>query len=788
MTSPQPITGLPEPSPTDEQQNAPPPNGESAPVAPGTDSMQKAARRFNTPKTTNDQQAWSAEIRPFGASMRPVPTEPPPGWSLEIATDRVGLKKGSPARARYAVYTRCTPRVRMHAGPSRAPQRCDARPKDSEYGSDQGEHSGVISPLWAQSVDPDPAVVPLAVGNLDGYTTMRSMAPTDRRSMVGYDTEFTQHKIPDAAEAVRVVESYQFCTPDPDDRDLMWDVVVLPMDGVRLRFSTGMLLVTRAAGLHRLAPDSFGPDGVSMTLGRVWASHDKENRRREYGSAEEAAQRSAWPAEAHGLRASMGADPRRRSGLWEDNKFGMGCGWDFSRWRFLKHSLRLCLVTHFGNADLTAFLDHPDEPDVMEVISAGGGLVSERPKHAISPGSTWRKAYPFVVDIRDTRAHAPAGMGSLAAIGKTCGVEKIDVPGSWKSRMNEYRAQHLADFLEYGANDTHICLEYMARLWGEGTLPPLTLSSAAARAYKDAAMDYLGARTTERFQAVFAGLKPVERGLVAVETETALTFYSSRDLEPLNGPAGIYQHMAAASYRGGYNGCSTIGRWTGPTWDLDLENAYTTAMAMVPDLDMRDPIRRTIGSENRPDPDEWYELTPADIPDPLTPFVGFVRFEFPKHVAYPCLPIPVSGSLAYPRSTHGLDGAYVQGPEVWLAMKIGGSVRCQHGLFGRVLRRAGGEPSRSLLPGARRFIEDRSRAKNEFGKGSLEELFFKNCGNSGYGKVSQDVSERHAWNAIAQEMDSVGGSAITSPHHAAMTTSLVRAMLLATMNQLADRP
>src|SRR5690625_7400457 len=58
--------------------------------------------------------------------------------------------------------------------------------------------------------------------------------------------------------------------------------------------------------------------------------------------------------------------------------------------------------------------------------------------------------------------------------------------------------------------------------------------------------------------------------------------------------------------------------------------------------------------------------------------------------------------------------------------------------------------------------------------------------NSPYGKLAQGVMGQRGWDAWAQERDAVGGSAITSPWHASMTTGLVRAVLLATLNQLHD--
>ena len=82
------------------------------------------------------------------------------------------------------------------------------------------------------------------------------------------------------------------------------------------------------------------------------------------------------------------------------------------------------------------------------------------------------------------------------------------------------------------------------------------------------------------------------------------------------------------------------------------------------------------------------------------------------------------------------------------------------------------------------MVEDRATAKKIFGKGSLEEQTVKVATNSVYGKLAQYVSERNGWGAWAEEMESIGGSSVTSPYHASMTTSLVRALLLAMANTI----
>lgn len=95
-----------------------------------------------------------------------------------------------------------------------------------------------------------------------------------------------------------------------------------------------------------------------------------------------------------------------------------------------------------------------------------------------------------------------------------------------------------------------------------------------------------------------------------------------------------------------------------------------------------------------------------------------------------------------------------------------------------------GQPSMSLRSALRQMVIDRSAAKEIFGRGSLEELTIKIATNAGYGKLSQDVAPRSGWNAFEETMETIGGSAVTSPYHAAMTTSLVRALLLAISNEI----
>lgn len=553
--------------------------------------------------------------------------------------------------------------------------------------------------------------------------SVRAMGTGKPGLVVGFDTEFA------TVGGVRAITSYQFATPDPLDPAVMIEIVILPLTGDRLSLHTALWTVVEAAELWRspLVPREVGPRGVAR---RAFWSDDDEQRR-------EALARLRVP---------------------------------------------IVLACHYGSADLTAFrvdgqardLDH-----LTRLTSAAGGLVTLLPfrmQRGSENGYWWQS---LSVTVRDTMAHAPAGQKSLADLGAACGVPKLEVPDGWIERMDDYRREHLPEFLEYGINDAVIVVEYLARLWGDGVLPPVTLAGGAATALVTSGCSYLGASNAAEFRRKFAGLVDEDEGVEAVEEGDRLAFYAQRGRNPIDGAAKQMMSAFASGYHGGLNSCPMPGYYLQPTVDIDAQNAYPTAMALVRDLDWEAGCIAEVIHE-RP-------LALDDVPEPTTPFVGFVSFTFPNDVLHPSLPIVADGTLVYPRTSDEVAGAWVCGPEMWLALRLGAEVFCQIGYVGRVLTAADGAPSLSLRHGVRQLIDDRNIAKHLFGKGSIEEKTLKTGVNSVYGKTAQDVAEQRAWNAHSQEMDAVGGSGITSPYHAAMTTSLVRAQLLATMNQIAEQ-
>lgn len=605
------------------------------------------------------------------------------------------------------------------------------------------------NPLWERQngLNAVEAIVPGATIAFGALPTVQSMG-TDRRShVIGFDTEFTYD--PDD-RAQRTIDSYQFVCTDPADDDMLIQVVILPLADDRIYFEDALYIVHLAAGLHVLARDGeISPRGVLVRDVR------QEN---DEGAFDYAATRDA----------------------------------------VFRSSISVVLACHYANADLTAFRRPSVQRsggdkynDILRrVASASGGLVSLQPARFMRKSGKGSNSYhwlPFTVVVCDTMGHAAPGHKSLASLGHACGVPKLDV-GDSIGDMTNLRRDNLPRFLDYGVNDAVIVVEYLAMLWGLNITPPVTLSGAGASAVRNGVMQYLGLDDTKEFLMAFRGLvKKTDPD--AFGDSDDLTYYATRELVPVDGDANQSHTAWKNAFHGGWNGCLSPGYHPCPTYDHDIQSAYPSAMASVIDVDyVGGAIEEVIKDR---------ELTLNDFTNgAITPLVAYVSWEFPHDVTAPCLPVVVGDSVIYPRTSYGVGaaqgddvgeyngfhGAWCAGPELFLSLKLGAKVEVQIGYRMRLLETADGDPSMSLRSALKQMVSDRATAKKIFGKGSLEEQTIKVATNSVYGKLAQDVAERNGWGAWEEEMISIGGSSVTSPYHASMTTSLVRSLLLAMAN------
>ena len=715
------------------------------------------------------------------------------GWTLRVIQDNPA-RRGRRAGARVEVLHRIQPspaasRASIPGGNGAFPPGTKASDACKIPGHTGEAVAGSMSPLGGPGVgsDPDPSVG--ATPPLSSIASLAAMQTGTDAVVIGFDTEYVDNG------NGRAILSYQFAVPDPRDPKQLHEFLFLVQPGKRLRLTTALRYIIETAELDAdpSAPAGFTRGGVSERATRVWSAHKKSGTRKTFTSLDAAIAYSDFPAEQAGLAASRVQrsngryDFQRRSGEYLDNKRGIGCGYENSDTELFKRALPIVLVAHFAKADIGTFDLTGAEPDlVRHCTEVGGGLVTLNPVRVrvALPGLKHPSTYPVLLDIRDTKAHAPAGKASLADLGEVVNVPKLPTPGDYITRMDDYLADHPAQFLEYAITDAIIALLYPAALYGAGKNFGVSLPSLAAKVAAKTMSGYFGVRRSGDFKREYAGMVPIEAGLSEIERDNLHGYIREVGLQPLNLWVKSYQDAAAYAYRGGLNGCLGVGLYPFPTFDLDLENAYPTAMCLVPDVDWAHPdgcIQQVI---------ERRDLTIADLSDgPLTPLMGQVTFEFSDDIGMPTFAVPYAGSVVYPRTSDGMNAVYASGPEIWLALVLGARVHCELGFVARIRyedseARGVPVPSRALRHAVKQLVADRATAKDVWGKGSLPDLMCKIAVNSLYGKTAQDVSPHSSWQALDQEMKEIGGSVITSPHHATMTTALVRTVLVATINQL----
>lgn len=447
----------------------------------------------------------------------------------------------------------------------------------------------------------------------------------------------------------------------------------------------------------------------------------------------------------------------------------------------LVDSIKVTLLCHTGKVDVSALSFEKGKFLLKYLTEVQGGLVSLQPIR-IAPKSLKNvnntSVYPVSLSVSDTMCHAPAGMKKLKNLGEVVGIEKVDIPTEQKTDMNGLLKKDPATFFEYASTDSVVTLMYASSMYGYNNSLPVTVTSATANVMKEVMMERLGCKSTDEFNRKYRGLQKVSHGLVPRDDRPG--YIQSTSLEPISDNANTIQYYASQAYHGGYNSCSEVGYFPFETWDYDLQNAYPTAMCLVADVDWENPVRSEILRRNL-DIRDWIGIGGFN---PTIPFVGYVRFEFPENVKYPCIPVNVDGIPVYPRTSNGLDGVYVAGPYIFLALKLGATVYCERGYFFNTLMTPDFKESRSLASAVKQLVEDRNKAKAEQGKKSLEELILKTMVNSGYGKNAQNVVQKSSWTAYKDTMEDLGCSAITNPVSAMMITSLVQCELLAAQNQM----
>lgn len=412
------------------------------------------------------------------------------------------------------------------------------------------------------------------------------------------------------------------------------------------------------------------------------------------------------------------------------------------------------LVGHFTLADLPAFTNFGDMKKLVDAVRKT--FITTYKGTRIQLEDYRGSKREVTVNFRDTLLLAPEGKGSLDDIGEIVGYPKLKVSQFYKEHMDEYLLDCPEEFEEYGIRDAEICVKYAERIMeqtegitGRRYIPP-TLSSLGVehlsntwKKHEIVPTEVLGTEVVNEYQ----------------WNKKEHRTFKSRVSVPID-IRFIHENLAIECYHGGRNEQYFFGPGEEDDWvDYDLRSAYTTAMSII----------------GTPLWDDIYSS--RDISDFLDPSVmGFalVEFEFPEKTRFPCLPVRCNAGILYPMKGRSCCCT----PEIVLAKEMGATVEILHGII---------LPDDKDVSPFKEFITSTLENRNRHPKGSLENLFWKQIGNSCYGKLAQGLKKKRCFDTRSGQMKTLPESKITNPFLAAYITSMVRATLSEVLSKLPNK-
>ncbi len=409
------------------------------------------------------------------------------------------------------------------------------------------------------------------------------------------------------------------------------------------------------------------------------------------------------------------------------------------------------LVGHFTRADMPAFAEFTNfgRKFLTSVRNTFVSIDSFIPVRIVD--SADEQVANLKLHLRDTLLLAPANAKSLADIGEIVGLEKIRVADSRateieiKQNMRRFRDSEWQRFRDYAIRDAQVCVRYaekVIRQFSELFIDfklPLTLTQFGTRLVLDQ-WDGKGLKADD-----VLGREEVKEKVFS----KSLGYPIEKVTHPYIEEVYFDVPFATETYHGGRNeqfefGISPEGDWR----DHDLSSAYTTAMSMIGLPNWRKTVRLT----------DFGEDSPVDLA-----FYS-VDFEFPPGVRFPVLPVRTSSGIIFPLTGRSFCAA----PEVYLARRLGAKLHFRRGV--RV-------PMDRLRPVFRDFISSSIQKRAEHPKNSFENLFWKEVGNSTYGKTAQGLRKKRVFDLRSDDMVELPESPLTQPFFASFITSFTRAVL-----------
>lgn len=361
----------------------------------------------------------------------------------------------------------------------------------------------------------------------------------------------------------------------------------------------------------------------------------------------------------------------------------------------------------------------------------------------------------------DTLLITPGGMG-LAECGELLGLPKLTIPAPYSiTNMREYLLGDRAGFEAYALRDAEIAVRYALQV----------RNFCARELMIDRVPATIGAMAVSRFTKTLKENNMSPEVCLGTHIKTRELWLTEKQaFRTIKNPASVpsrelFETFPINCYHGGRNECFMMGVTPSDHWyDYDLAGAYTTGL-----LDILTPDYGNIRLSKNPD-------------DYCGHVMGFalVTFRFPESVPYPSLPVRTDQyGLFFPLSGE----SWATAPEIELALSLGAEMTIHNGIIVPWICDTSPHNSEStsvFLP----FVQQVRENRNRHIKGSLEEKFWKEIGNSLYGKLAQGLRAKTAFDTARGLNRSLPPSSVTQPFFAAHVTGFIRAVAGELMNAL----
>lgn len=361
----------------------------------------------------------------------------------------------------------------------------------------------------------------------------------------------------------------------------------------------------------------------------------------------------------------------------------------------------------------------------------------------------------------DTLLITPGGMG-LAECGELLGLPKLTIPAPYSiTNMREYLLGDRAGFEAYALRDAEIAVRYALQV----------RNFCARELMIDRVPATIGAMAVSRFTKTLKENNMSPEVCLGTHIKTRELWLTEKQaFRTIKNPASVpsrelFETFPINCYHGGRNECFMMGVTPSDHWyDYDLAGAYTTGL-----LNILTPDYGNIRLSKNPD-------------DYCGHVMGFalVTFRFPESVPYPSLPVRTDQyGLFFPLSGE----SWATAPEIELALSLGAEMTIHNGIIVPWICDTSPHNSEStsvFLP----FVQQVRENRNRHIKGSLEEKFWKEIGNSLYGKLAQGLRAKTAFDTARGLNRSLPPSSVTQPFFAAHVTGFIRAVVGELMNAL----